>query len=68
VERRVAVVQTELIHFSGPVPSPEMLREYGNILENGAERVFRMAEAQAVHRREMERIVLLGGVGSSSWG
>lgn len=38
-----------------------MLREYGNILENGAERVFRMAEAQAVHRREVEKIVLLGG-------
>jgi uncharacterized membrane protein len=61
VERRVAVVQTELIHFSGPVPSPAMLREYGTILEDGAERVFRMAEAQAMHRREVEKIVLLGG-------
>lgn len=61
VERRVAVVQTELIHFSGPVPSPAMLKEYGNILENGAERVFRMAEAQAAHRREVEKIVLLSG-------
>ena len=55
IDRRVAVVQTELIHFSGPVPSPGMLKQYGYIIENGAERVFRMAEDQGKHRREMRR-------------
>jgi hypothetical protein len=39
-----------------------MLREYGSLFENGAERVFGLAEGQAKHRRAMEKVVLLGGM------
>jgi len=67
-ERRIAVVQTELIHFSGPIPSPAMLREYSTIIENGAERVFRTAEGQGKHRMEMEKMVIQGGLRQQSRG
>jgi MFS family permease len=39
-----------------------MLRAYGEVIENGAERVFRLAEDQRKHRAWMERIVVVGGV------
>ena len=46
--------------YSGPLPPPVLLRGYDEIVENGAERIFRMAEQQAAHRQELERM-LLGG-------
>lgn len=39
--------------WSGPLPPPGILSEY-NIVENGAERIFRMAERQAEHEMDME--------------
>lgn len=51
--------QTEIVHFSGPIPSPGMLRAYGEVIKDGAERVFRMAERQGSHRRRLETLSLL---------
>jgi len=39
-----------------------MLRAYGEVVENGAERVFRMAEDQGRHRRVLETVDLIGGM------
>ena len=39
--------------WSGPLPPPNVLSEY-NLVENGAERLFRMAERQAEHEMNME--------------
>ena len=38
--------------WSGPLPPPDVLLEY-NFVENGAERLFRMAERQSEHRIDM---------------
>ena len=43
--------------FSGPLPHPDHLREYENILPGSADRVIRMAEEQAQHRRQLETLV-----------
>jgi hypothetical protein len=51
--------QTEIVHYSGPIPTPAMLRAYGEVIEDGAERVFRMAEEQGRHRRKRESLDLL---------
>ncbi|MEZ5006959.1 MAG: DUF2335 domain-containing protein [Chitinophagales bacterium] len=40
--------------FSGPLPPPRMLKEYNNVIENGAERIMVMAEKQGEHRRSLE--------------
>lgn len=41
-------------HHSGPIPSPETIMEYDNIIPNGAERIMLMAEKQSIHRQNME--------------
>ncbi len=41
--------------WSGPLPPPTALSAFDDIVENGAERVFRQFEAEAEHRRSLER-------------
>jgi len=48
----------EKLHI-GPLPDPDTLREYDQILDNGAERIMAMAEKQSSHRIEIEKIVIL---------
>lgn len=45
-------------HHSGPIPSPETIVEYDNIIPNGAERIMAMAEKQSNHRQKMESDVI----------
>lgn len=40
--------------FSGPVPPPAILNGYNEIVPGAAERILAMAEADALHRREIE--------------
>lgn len=40
--------------FSGPLPPPEILEGYNNILPDGAERILTMAENQSKHRMKLE--------------
>ena len=56
VERAVAkVIQSE---FSGPIPPPSIIKGYEDILPGTAERIVAMAENQAKHRQEMEKIMV----------
>lgn len=41
--------------FVGPLPPPEILAKYENTFPGAAERIFQMAEDQALHRRSMEK-------------
>jgi len=41
--------------FSGPLPPPEMLKEYNEVLPGMANRILAMAENQSVHRLEIEK-------------
>ncbi len=43
---------------SGPLPDPETLGEYNQLIPNGAERIMKMAEKQQDHSMYMERIAL----------
>lgn len=40
---------------TGPLPSPEILAQYDKVVPGAALRIIEMAEAQAKHRRELER-------------
>lgn len=42
-------------HFSGPLPPPEILNGYEQVLPGSADRIIRMAEGQASHRQAIER-------------
>lgn len=54
--RSVAVVMQK--SHSGPLPDPETLSHYNEIIPNGAERIMVMAEKQSDHRLAMESKVV----------
>ncbi len=54
--------------FSGPIPPPTILKEYNQIIPNGAERIMAMAEAQSEHRRKLESKALNTDSRNSLWG
>ena len=45
--------------FLGPLPHPDHLREYENILSGSADRLMTMVEEQAQHRRQLEKSVTI---------
>lgn len=44
--------------FSGPLPHPDLLAKYNTSVPDAAERILRMAELQAAHRRDLEAKVV----------
>jgi uncharacterized membrane protein len=54
--------------YSGPLPSPEHLREYEDVLPGPADRILKMAEKQSDHRQEIEKVAVKGGNSRSWWG
>ena len=54
--------------FSGPLPPPELLAKYNEVIPNGAERIMQMAEKQQGHRHDLETTVVNGNVKSESRG
>jgi uncharacterized membrane protein len=50
----IATFQQQYIHV-GPLPSPEQLRIYEQVLPGAADRIVKMAEAQISHRHSIER-------------
>lgn len=65
---RRASFQAQAVSFQGPIPPPELLREYNEIIPDGADRIVKMAEAQSSHRIELERIVIKGDDRRANWG
>ena len=54
--------------FNGPIPPPNFLEKYNNIIPNGAERILAMAEQQQAHRQYMEKTVVESDVRRSDRG
>lgn len=44
--------------FSGPLPPPEVLDKYNQVVPGLAERILTMAEQQSSHRQQLERTVV----------
>ena len=44
----------EVESFAGPLPPPATLAAYNAIVPDAAERILKMAEAQALHRHQLE--------------
>jgi len=49
-----------LKQYQGPIPPPELLADYSNAIENGAERVFALIESEASHIQSQEKTALAG--------
>lgn len=55
-------------YFSGPIPPPDTLARYNDIIPNGAERILAMAENQSAHREKLEDKVVSGNISSQKLG
>lgn len=44
--------------FSGPLPPPEMLKAYGDIIPDAPQRILAMAEKQSDHRMKCEKNII----------
>lgn len=57
------VVHASLEAFRGPIPHPQALREYEEVMPGLAERIVRWTEDEAGHRRQVESSLM-----QLSWG
>lgn len=60
------VVQATM--HSGPLPPPEVLQKYEQIVPGTARTIINMAEQQSLHRRQIEKIVIEAGARDSKYG
>jgi uncharacterized membrane protein len=51
---KLSIIEKSII-FSGPLPPAAILKEYNEIIPNGAERIMKMAEKQSDHRIDIEK-------------
>jgi uncharacterized membrane protein len=54
--------------FQGPIPPPEALARYNEILPDAAERILAMAERQETHRHDLETKVIDSGIRATKRG
>lgn len=48
-----------MVASSGPLPDPAVLRQYNEIIPDGANRILKMAEEQSAHRISIEKTVMV---------
>jgi uncharacterized membrane protein len=58
----------EISSYSGPLPHPDILRSFEEIIPGAAQRIFTQFEEQSSHRREMEARVISSGAFSQRLG
>ena len=51
-------VQKSEISFSGPLPHPDIMKGYDDIVPGAAERILKMAENQQNHRFKLEEKIV----------
>ena len=61
-------IQETTIAWQGPLPPPRALQAYDEVIPGAADRILRMAENQAAHRIQMDRVAIQSEVRSSTWG
>jgi uncharacterized membrane protein len=61
-------IQAEMRQWSGPLPNPEALERYNQIVPGAAERIIKMAETQHEHRLALEKEAIDSNVNSQRLG
>ncbi len=68
-ENNQQIIKQEVeMSFSGPLPPPEILKKYDDVLPGSVERIIKMAEQQAEHRRSLEQQVIKSDIKNSKLG
>lgn len=55
-------------YFSGPLPPPEILKQYDEIVPGFAQTIVDQFVAQGEHRRQLEKTAILSDVSRANWG
>lgn len=58
-EVKEVVVKAIREEFSGPIPHPDIMKKYEDILPGATDRIMAMAERQATHRQELEKKIVM---------
>ncbi|MYC29849.1 MAG: DUF2335 domain-containing protein [Chloroflexi bacterium] len=61
-------IQETTIAWQGPLPPPGALQAYDDVIPGAADRILKMAEDQAAHRIQMDRLAVHSEIRSSLWG
>lgn len=64
-QRRVSL---QASYFEGPLPKPEVFRQYEDICPGAADRILRMAELEGEHRRAQEARLAGGAITAQNRG
>lgn len=69
-ESPVTFAATEVYreHYAGPLPHPEILRQFDTIVPGSAEKIIKRFVEQGEHRQHLERTVIEGDVVLARWG
>lgn len=63
-KRVVSIVQQMTTNFAGPLPPPEMLAQYNQLIPNGADRLMKLLESETSHRQGLQKtLAVLSGRG-----
>jgi uncharacterized membrane protein len=54
----VLFAQAQATSFSGPLPPPDILQGYNDVVPGAAERILKLAEGQTAHRQDLEKRVI----------
>jgi uncharacterized membrane protein len=55
-------------HWAGPLPPPDALSHFNDIIENGAERIMTMVEQEQAHRIDHDKTVLVATINDTKRG
>ncbi|MBI2459266.1 MAG: DUF2335 domain-containing protein [Parcubacteria group bacterium] len=62
------LIRHEEIMFAGPLPHPQLLKGYNDIVPGAAKIIIDMAEKQSSHRQELEKKVINSDINNSKLG
>ena len=61
IQRKITgmlIEQSRVTVYSGLIPHPELLKEFDQIIPNGADRIMKQAELQSAHRQSLEKEIV----------
>ena len=62
---KIANIATQ---YQGPIPPPQMLAQYTEVIKDGAERIFLIFEKQTTHRIDLEKKIVKHDIIQSYFG
>jgi len=62
------IAQVQSVSFQGPLPPPQILKQYYDIVPGCAERIISQFESQVKHRQELEKKVITSDIRQTYFG